>query len=138
MFRNIAINLKDGGRFVSITPPPSSDPVNSLNAENTARPMSAGGSGFLVYNHIRDVQDGVYHNVHGDTPVGDLDFECYHLKKEVYEEAAREAGCLGKLEWGVTKVPERYLEGKGAGGASLKELETYQTVPNYGLLVITK
>jgi SAM-dependent methyltransferase len=137
MFRNIALNLKDGGRFVSITVPPSSNPIDSLNAEANARPMPA-GSGYLIYNHIRDVKDGIYFRVHGKTPVGDLNFECYHLKKELYEEAAREAGLKGELEWGVTKVPERYLKGEGPGGASLAELETYKTIPNYGVLVITK
>lgn len=137
MFRNIAMNLKEGGRFVSITVPPSSTPIDSLNAEVNARPMPA-GSGYLIYNHIRDVEDGIYFRVHGETPVGDLNFECYHLKKELYEEAAREAGLAGKLEWGVTEVPERYLKGEGLGGASLAELETYTTVPNYGVLVIMK
>ncbi|RDW90927.1 hypothetical protein BP5796_02092 [Coleophoma crateriformis] len=137
MFRNIAMNLKDGGRFVSITPPPSSNPIDSLNAEANARPLPA-GSGYLIYNHIKDVEDGIYFRVHGATPVGDLTFDCYHLKKELYEEAAREAGLNGKLEWGLTKVPERYLRGEGPGGASLVELETYTTVPNYGVLVIIK
>lgn len=137
MFRNIALNLKDGGRFVSVTVPPSSNPIDSLNAEVDTRPMPA-GSGYLTYEHIRDVKDGVYFNVHGDTPLGDLDFKNYHLKKELYEEAAREAGLLGKLEWGVTTVPERYLKGEGPGGADLVELKTYKTVPNYGVLVIVK
>ena len=62
IFRNIAINLKDGGRFVSITVPPSSHPIDSINAEANARPMPA-GSGYLIYNHIRDVEDGVYFRV---------------------------------------------------------------------------
>lgn len=44
----------------------------------------------------------------------------------------------GELEWGVTKVPERYLKGEGPGGAGLAELETYKTIPNYGVLVIVK
>jgi SAM-dependent methyltransferase len=137
MFRNIAMNLKDGGRFVSITVPPSSNPIDSMNAEGNARPMPA-GSGYLVYNHIKNVEDGIYFHVHGDTPVGDLDFDNYHLRKELYEEAAREAGFKGKLEWGVTEVPEKYLKGEGPGGASLAELETYKTIPNYGVLVIVK
>jgi hypothetical protein len=34
---------------------------------------------------------------------------------------------------GVTRVPERYFEGKGLGGASLVELETYKSIPNYGI-----
>lgn len=136
MFRNIALNLKQGGHFVSITPPPSSNPIDSLNAEAKARPLP-GGSGYLIYNHIKDVEDGIYFRVHGHTPLGDVNFNNYHLKKETYEEAAREAG-LRILEWEVTKVPERYLKGEGLGGASLDELETYKTVPNYGVLVIAK
>jgi hypothetical protein len=46
------------------------------------------GSGYLIYNHIKDVEDGIYFRVHGETPVGDLNFECYHLKKGLYEESA--------------------------------------------------
>ncbi|KAL2066566.1 hypothetical protein VTL71DRAFT_2637 [Oculimacula yallundae] len=137
MFRNIALNLKEGGRFVSITVPPSSNPIESINAEVEARPMPA-GSGYLIYHPIKDVEDGVFFRVHGETPVGELDFECYHLKKEVYEEAAREAGLKGEMVWDVTKVPERYLRGEGEGGASLTELETYTTIANYGLLIVTK
>ena len=137
MFRNIAMNLKDGGRFVSVTVPPSSNPIDSLNAEANARPPPA-GAGYLTYHYIRDVEDGIYFRLHADTPVGELNFECYHLKKELYEEAAREAGLKGKLEWGVTKVPERYLKGEGPGGAGLAELETYKAIPNYGVLVVVK
>lgn len=137
MFRNVALNLKDGGHFVSVTVPPSSNPIDSINAEIKARPLPA-GSGYLAYEPINDVKDGVFFRVFGNTPVGDLSFECYHLKKEIYEEAAREAGLKGKLEWGLTKVPERYLKGEGPGGASLAELESYKTVTNYGVLVIEK
>ncbi|KAF7912808.1 uncharacterized protein EAF01_001829 [Botrytis porri] len=138
MFRNIAMNLKEGGRFVGVTVPPTSDPRGSVSAEASARPMSRGGSGYLVYEHIRDVEEGIYFRVRGDTPVGELEFECYHLRREVYEECAREAGLKGKLEWGVTEVPERWLRGEGEGGASLQELESYREIPNYGILVIEK
>lgn len=137
MFRNIALNLKDGGHFVSVTVPPTEDPTASVNAELRVRPPPE-GSGLLFYRVIEDVEDGIYFNVHGDTEVGEVDFDCYHLQKSLYEAAAREAGLNGQLKWGVTSVPERYLKGEGPGGASMVELESYQTVPNYGLLVITK
>ncbi|OBT79565.1 hypothetical protein VF21_01272 [Pseudogymnoascus sp. 05NY08] len=137
MFRNVAVNLKEGGRFVSITVPPSENPIDSLNAEATARPEPE-GSGYLMYKHIKDVEDGIFFGVHGETPVGKLYFECYHLRKEVYEEAAREAGLKGTLEWGVTEVPERFLTEDAPGGATLRELETYKSIPAHGILVITK
>lgn len=44
----------------------------------------------------------------------------------------------GELRWRVTSVPERYLKGEGEGGASMRELESYSVVPNYGLLVVGK
>lgn len=137
MFRNVALNLKDGGRFVSISLPPSSNPIDSLNAEAAARPEPQ-GSGYLNYRHIKDVEDGIFFGVHGDTPVGKLYFECYHLTKEVYEAAAREAGLKGTLEWGVTEVPEGFLAGDAPGGATLLELETYKNIPAHGVLAITK
>ncbi len=84
------------------------------------------------------MEDGVYFHVHGDTEVGDVDFDCYHLRTDVYEAAAREAGLNGELNWGVTSVLERYLRGEGPGGASMEELGSYQEVPNYGLLVVAK
>ena len=137
MFRNIALNLKPGGHFVSVTCPPSSDPTLSVEAEYKVRPPPE-GSGALYYHVVREVEDGIFFHVHGETPVGDVAFDCYHLTQEVYREAAREAGLMGEISWGVTSVPEAYLRGEGAGGASMKELESYVTVPNYGLLVIGK
>ncbi|OBT89592.1 hypothetical protein VE02_01730 [Pseudogymnoascus sp. 03VT05] len=137
MFRNVAVNLKEGDRFVSITVPPSENPIDSLNAEATARPEPE-ESGHLMYKHIKDVEGGIFFGVHGETPVGKLYFECYHLRKEIYEEAAREAGLKGTLEWGVTDVPERFLREDAPGGATLRELETYKSTPAHGILVITK
>lgn len=137
MFRNVALNLGDGGRFVGVTVPPAQDPAASVRAELDARPPPE-GSGGLVYSVVGDVEDGIFFHVHGGTEVGDVDFDCWYLRKEVYEGAAREGGLRGELRWGVTRVPERYLRGEGPGGASAEELESYLEVPNYGLLVITK
>lgn len=138
MFRNVAMNLKEGGRFVAVTVPPSENPIDSLNAEASARPEPQ-GSGYLVYKHIKDVEDGIFFGVHAETPIGKLYFECYHLRKEVYEEAAREAGLTGTMEWGVTDVPESFITKDGVpGGATFQELETYMSIPAHGILVITK
>ncbi|KAE9367364.1 S-adenosyl-L-methionine-dependent methyltransferase [Stipitochalara longipes BDJ] len=137
MFRTISLNLKDGGHFVAVTIAPSSNPIELLIAEAKARPMPA-GSGWITHQYIKDVEDGIYMNVHGNTPIGELNFKCYHLKREVYEEAAREAGLKGEIEWGVTKVLDSYLKGEGLGDASLAELESYKTIPHFGVLVIVK
>lgn len=138
MFLNISRNLKPGGRFVSVTCPPTDDPTASIDAELKARPPPE-GSGGLAYEKLHDVEDGVYFHAHGETEAGNVDFECWHLRKAVYEEAAREAGLRGMWEWGVTRVPGRWLNGEEReGGASMEELRSYETVPNYGVLVVGK
>lgn len=137
MFRNIAINLKEGGHFIGVTVPPSNSPISSMNAEAESRPPPL-GSGLLNYRLIEHVKDGIFFQCYGNTPLGDVKFDNYHLKKDVFESAAREAGLNGKLEWHLTSVPERYLRGKGEGEASTEELESYVTVPNYGILVVGK
>ena len=137
MFENIAMNLKPGGHFVAVTVPPTNDPKESVDAELKARPPPI-GSGALYYEVLNDVQDGIFFRVHGITDVGNFSFDCYHLTEDLHKEAAREAGLKGEWRWGVTSVPERYLKGEGPGGATLDELNTYITVPNYGLLVIGK
>lgn len=92
-----------------------------------------------MYSRLHDVDDGVCFHAHGATEVGDVDFECWHLRKAVYEGAAREAGLRGNWEWGVTRVPGRWLSGEEReGGASMEELRSYETVPNYGVLVVGK
>ncbi|ESZ91244.1 hypothetical protein SBOR_8366 [Sclerotinia borealis F-4128] len=115
MFRNVAGNLREGGRFVGVTVPPAERPKEAVVGEADIRPLSEGGSGYLVYECMEDVEEGVKFRVRGETPGGNFAFECFHLEKRVYEEAAREAGLMGRLEWGVTKVPERWLRGEGRG-----------------------
>ncbi len=137
MFRNVAENLRDGGHFVSVTVPPAMDPTASVEGELKARPRPE-GSGGLWYEKVGDVEEGIFFRVHGETEVGNVDFECWHLRRDVYEEAAREGGLRGELRWGVTKVPERWLRGEGEGGASMEELRSYEKVPNYGILVVGK
>lgn len=140
MFTNIALNLRLGGHFVSVTVPPTNDPTASVEAEFRARPPPE-GSGGLSYYKLRDVEDGIYFHVHGWTPVGEVRFECWHLRREVYESAVREAG-LRVVGWGGTCVPEGWLKGEGEGevegGASREELGSYEGVPGYGVLVVEK
>lgn len=137
MFRNIATNLKEGGHFISVTVPPEQDPKSLMEATVTARPPPA-GSGYFNFSLNKEVNDGIFLRVYGNTPAGEFDFDCYWLRKEVYESAAREAGLKGKLEWYHSRVPDRYLRGEGEGDASIEELESYVKLPDSGILVIGK
>lgn len=134
MFRNIALNLKDGGHFVGVTPPPTQDPTAFVEAERKARPSGSGG---LLCSASGAVEDGITFHAYADTKHGDMDFDCYHLRKEVYEAAAREGGLRGEVAWSVTTVPEEFLENR-KGGASVEELESYKVTPHFGILVIGK
>lgn len=135
-FRNIALNLEDGGVFVGVTPPPTNDPAAFYKTEIGARPGPR-GSGLLVSHATGTLEDGVRVHRHADTPVGVVDFDTYHLRRDVYEKAAREAGLRGKFEWNPTRLPDGFLENP-VGGASREELETYKTIPHYGILVVAK
>ena len=134
MFRNVALNLKDGGHFVAVTPPPTQDPTAFVEAERKARPSGSGG---LLCSVTGVVEGGITFHAHADTRHGDVDFDCYHLRKEVYETSAREGGLRGEVAWSVTTVPDEFMKDR-KGGASAEELESYKVTPNYGLHVIVK
>ena len=137
MFRNVSLNLRDGGRFVAVTPPPARDPAAFVEAERMARPSESGGSGGLFCNVTGVVDDGITFHVHADTRHGNVDFDCYHLRKDVYEASAREGGLRGELAWSVTAVPDEFLQHRN-GGASIEELESYKATPHFGLLIVVK
>jgi len=137
MFRTVALNLTDGGHFVAVTPPPTQDHTAFVEAERKARPLKKGGSGGLLCSVTGVVKDGIAFHVHADTRRGKVDFDCYHLRKEVCEASAREGGLSGELEWNVTAVPEEFLK-EGEGGASVEEVESYKVTPHFGVLVVAK
>ena len=134
MFRNVALNLRDGGHFVAVVPPPTQDPAAFVEAEMKARP---GGSCGLFCSATGVVEDGITVHAHADTSLGDVDFDCYHLRKEVYEAAAREGGLSGEVMWSVTAVPDQFLQ-DCKGGASVEELESYKVTPHFGMLLVAK
>lgn len=137
MFRNVALNLKDGGHFVAVMPPPTQDPAAFVEAERKARPSESGGSGRLFCTVTGVVEDGITFHVHADSKIGDVDFDCYHLRKAIYESSAREGGLRGKLAWSVTIVPDEFMNDR-KGGATVEELESYKVVPHFGVLVVAK
>lgn len=142
-YRNIRVNLKPGGLFVGVTPPPSDNPPFHYERECILRPLPA-GSGKLWTVVTDTVEDGVIIQAHSDTPAGDLDFTTYHLRKSVWESAAREAGFSNDIQWSATHVPDDFMENPQKhcepmnGGAGPEELATYAQLPHYGLLMLEK
>lgn len=136
MFRLISMNLKERGNFVGVTCPPSDDPGAFYKAERDVRPAPL-GSGGLLCSVTGEVKDGVLFHVFADTVVGEVHFDCWHLRKDVYEEAAREGGMTGRVEWSVTDVTDAFLQTR-EGGASSEELMSYRKVPHYGMIAVGK
>ena len=137
MYRNVALNLKDGGHFVTVVPPPNQDPAAFVEAEAKARPSELGGSGGLICSVTGVVEDGAIYHAHADTRLGDVDFDGYYLRKAVYEASAREGGLCGELVWRVTTVPDEILKDR-RGGASVEEINSYKVTPHFGILVVAK
>ncbi|KAL9079816.1 MAG: hypothetical protein Q9157_001325 [Trypethelium eluteriae] len=143
MYRNISLNLKEGGHFVAVTPPPTDDPASFVEEERRIRPLPF-GSGGLIGSINEKVEEGVYCHCHSTTTAGDLDFDNYHLQKSAWEVAARNGGLHGQLKWSITRVPDDFMESPSKygeernGGATTEEVETYKVLPHYGLLDIVK
>jgi SAM-dependent methyltransferase len=95
MFRNVARNLQPDGTFVAVVPYPTEDFAQRI--EETRRRELARGFPRSQYTAEVDGGNGwslrVYLNDEG------LDLMTWHMKKSVYEDAARLGGFGGLLEW---------------------------------------
>ncbi|KAK6083333.1 hypothetical protein SCUP515_02075 [Seiridium cupressi] len=80
LFRNISLNLEPGGHFVGVTSPPTQDPAAFYEAENHARPHR---SGLLMGHPTRLLEDGCAVHTQGETALGTVEFDSYHLRKDV-------------------------------------------------------
>lgn len=136
MLRLVEVNLKDGGVFVGVTMVPTDDPRAFVKVERDVRP-APGGSGGLLLTVTEEVEDGVKVHVYADKETGEVNFDCWHLRKDVYEEAVRAGGLVGEVEWRTTSVTDEFSE-RREGGASREELESYRKVPHYGMVVVRK
>ncbi|KAJ0120913.1 hypothetical protein J7T55_015651 [Diaporthe amygdali] len=108
MYRTISTNLKDGGVFIVITPPPA-DNVDTL-AENwtkiTAQYLKALPVWVNYYEKLESGQ-GWKTEINSLTKGMQFSFRNFHLVKSLYEEAARSGGLEGNLEWKEINIPER-------------------------------
>lgn len=131
MFQTISMNLKPHGVFVGICP----HPTNELQSFAYGSNNSAWAKTGVHYKYGRELPsgDGYRLRVFGSSSDGSIpstdgiEFECYHLMKSVYEEAARVGGMNGKIEWKTCTFldgkwrKEIGLEGDEVGWHSLQE-----------------
>jgi len=95
MWRNIHANLRPGGCFIGVTPNVHMDPVEQPIDDRY---------GYAVVP-VEKVEDGHKCRLTAYTQPEKVEFEMYHLSKQVYEQGAAEAG-LVELKWNGYVVPE--------------------------------
>ena len=134
IYRTIAANLKDGGRFVGVTPHPAEDPKSHIQKALEARPV---GLGEVAVLPLEEVPNGMRTHVLSMLASGNIEFDAYHLEKAVYETSAKEGGLTGELTW----QPVYLLPGENQDVA-LDQSEGYWhkhlAVPHFAILVISK
>ncbi|KAL8952311.1 MAG: hypothetical protein Q9222_001763 [Ikaeria aurantiellina] len=136
MFRNIAMNLKDGGRFVGITPPPTEDPLALLEARKAwydgwiEHPLLTG----VKAEAKGSVKDGVIVHVMAKG----LTFDNYHLKKSVYEQAAKGGGMKGAIVWKSVTMPEDSSQVIPEKEKYDEIWGKYSKVPHFGIMTVEK
>ncbi|KAL8828225.1 MAG: hypothetical protein Q9191_002715 [Dirinaria sp. TL-2023a] len=103
MFRTIAMNLTNGGRFVGITPPPTNEPLQWTEKLAEIDPEQYGG---VASRLTGEVEDGAAVRVIIVAGPKNIEFDSYHLRKSVYETAGRVGGMNGKVIWRSAVLPD--------------------------------
>jgi SAM-dependent methyltransferase len=134
MFRSISANLKDGGVFVGVVPPPRDDIAAFAEMTNEVQ-ESQGARWGVTVNYYEQLESGEGWRTevtgHGEPKVS---FRNYHLKKSIYEEAARAGGMGGMIMWKEIKLPQEAIDKTGP-----EFWDTYFTIgPHMGLIVVEK
>lgn len=80
MFRNASLNLRSGGHFIGITPPPTNDPRGHCERALAARPARYGN---VIVTITKDVNEGVATHLDATMTTGKVEFDAYHLTKRL-------------------------------------------------------
>ncbi|PHH70524.1 hypothetical protein CDD82_7058 [Ophiocordyceps australis] len=121
MFRTVSINLEPDGVFFCLCLPPVQD-FGSIIAKSKDTAAARRESG-VETEYTSELEGGIGYNllVHVySQPAGpssqsadEFTISGYHLKKSIYEEAARAGGMRGKLEWRSVDSSQESLDALG-------------------------
>ncbi|KAL9615086.1 MAG: hypothetical protein Q9167_000509 [Letrouitia subvulpina] len=134
MFRNIALNLKEGGNFIGLVWPPTDNPKRHLQKALAARPQRSGGLSVLP---TQKVKNGVKAHLVADFGSATLEFDSYHLERSVYYTAAKAGGLEGTLIWKPAGANETESH-VWLSGEDIRTWDSYFTVPHFNVLEISK
>lgn len=135
MFATIAHNLSHDGVFVGVVPHPAEDLVTRKEAYS--RPPLDRMWPRLEYIKQIDEGSGWRSRIHLNE---DVSFLAAHMKKSVYEAAAREGGFRGKLRWISEGIQELGFKDKWIEQFNLtgEEYNIREANPVMGLLIVWK
>ena len=131
MFRHIVGNLKNGGKFVAMTPRATENPVAYIEELAKVHPKVKGN---VYTKNLGPVEDGVRIQCWAGTEPETVQFDAYHLRKSVYEKAARDGGFRGELKWVDCRIPEPLR----ARGDYPEEWKKFDEVPHASILLAAK
>ncbi|KAL8952576.1 MAG: hypothetical protein Q9222_001530 [Ikaeria aurantiellina] len=135
MFRNTSVNLKEGGRFFGIAPPPNEDPLQHVEATKKSKPRF---SEYMTLEHTGNVEDGISVRLVVDLEKEQFSFENFILRGSVYERSARQGGLNGKLEWIPQFLPEDISQICGDEVHVKKDESAEVGPPHYAILMVEK
>ncbi|KHN94016.1 uncharacterized protein MAM_08145 [Metarhizium album ARSEF 1941] len=134
MFATVALNLADDGVLAAVMPHPTED----LAARKSAYSQCPLDRTWPRLDYVQELGDGSgwTSRVH----LENMSLETTHMKKSVYEAAAREGGFRGKLEWRGEGLEETGFGEKWIQQFNLtaEEYRIQKENPMLGLLMVWK
>ncbi|KAH0492030.1 hypothetical protein TgHK011_003427 [Trichoderma gracile] len=132
MFTNISLNLKSNGVFVGVVPHPTED----IRKRAEASKQFLLRQYFPRNEYVDELTSGDGWGLRVFLSDDGVSFMTWHMKKSVYEEAARLGGLRGRLEWRYETMGEEST--RQQFGLTADEWSVRVRNPHMGILVAWK
>ncbi|OQU98559.1 Methyltransferase domain-containing protein [Cladophialophora immunda] len=141
MFANVAAALRPGGRFVGITPHPAADldAFAAFHATPAAQAeMRRFGVSIAYLAPPLASGEGYHTRITAHVSPVEIAFDNFHLRRRVYEDAARRGGMNGELKWLEVRLPRSDDESRAEYGVGIDYWDGCEERPHFGILVVEK
>lgn len=133
MFKTMSLNLKSDGVLVAIVP----HPANDLNTRALTYSQSPFTEILPRYNYDSPLHSGEGWNLEVILSEN-VRFDTFHLRQDIYEEAARQAGFRGKLEWVQEELLGAEWKEMYCAGLTAEQWRIREGNPHMAILVVKK
>ncbi|KAG8527757.1 uncharacterized protein KY384_007911 [Bacidia gigantensis] len=131
IFRTAYMNLRPGGHFVCIVPHPSEQPRKTMEKALEVRSSGKQGEHWITMTPTKDVEGGVGTRIDAMTKTGFVTFEAFHLRRSIFEQAAKGGGFTSGVMWRRVTLPENE-------GWEQDWRASFIETPHFGVLVVRK